>query len=167
MTGILLGRYGPVRSIFGGCLLFLAFVLFGVERAQLFEDRGIVTHRALARLARVGAVFADRELGQVFGGLVERHQALGMKRNTMASRVDDAPSNSRVCRMAPVDSLLHASTHNPQNMHLPMSMSKRLIICFFVAGSLVRSMAMTSMGQARSQRLQPVQMSICTSRRPR
>ncbi len=90
-----------------------------------------------------------------------------MKRKTIASSVDAAPSNSRVWRIAPVDSLLHASTQRPQNMHFPMSMSKRLIICFFVTGSFVRSMAMTSMGHARSQRLQPVQMSICTSSRPR
>src|SRR4029079_6730029 len=78
-----------------------------------------------------------------------------------------APSNSRVWRMAPVDSNLHASTHRPQYMHLPMSMSQRLMACFFVAGSFTRSIAMHSIGQARSQRLQPVQMSICTSRKPR
>jgi len=52
-------------------------------------------------------------------------------------------------------------------MHLPMSMSKRDITCFFVSGFFLRSMTMTSMGHARSQRLQPVQMSICTSRNPR
>ncbi len=78
-----------------------------------------------------------------------------------------APSNSRVWRMAPVDSHLQASTQRPQYMHLPMSMSKRVIACFFVTLSFTRSMAMHSIGQARSQRLQPVQMSICTSRKPR
>jgi hypothetical protein len=49
--------------------------------------------------------------------------------------------------MAPVDSSLHASTQRPQYMHLAMSMSKRLIACFLVAGSFTRSMAMHSMGQ--------------------
>ena len=90
-----------------------------------------------------------------------------MKRKTNASRLVVAASNSRVWRMAPVDSSAQASTHRPQNMHLPRSMSKRPMTCFFVSASFTRSMAMTSMGHDFSQRLQPVQMSICTSRKPR
>jgi hypothetical protein len=52
-------------------------------------------------------------------------------------------------------------------MHLAMSMSKRVRIICFVALSFDASMTMQSMGQARSQARQPVQISRSTSRMPR
>ncbi|OLE62278.1 MAG: hypothetical protein AUG04_10685 [Deltaproteobacteria bacterium 13_1_20CM_2_69_21] len=70
----------------------------------------------------------------------------GTNRSVRLLKCITAPSNSRVCWMAPVG---HGSTHSPQYMHLPMSM------------------LMTEMGHARSQAWHAVQMSMSTSRKPR
>ncbi len=77
-----------------------------------------------------------------------------------------APSNSRVCWMAPVG---QGSTHRPQYMHLPMSMSNRSMFSlgWVFPSPLTMSMLMTEIGQARSQAWQAVQMSMSTSRKPR
>ena len=84
-----------------------------------------------------------------------------------------AASNSRVMRMhlvsssSPGDRLGTGqdSTQMLQYMHLPMSMSKRVIAR--TSPTFSRSMVMQSIGQSRSQALQPVQVAMSTSRKPR
>ena len=95
------------------------------------------------------------------------------KRNVSDENSLVAPSNSRVMRMHLVSSaspgatagIGHDSTQMPQYMHLPMSMSNRVMprasSCFSM------SMTMTLIGQSRSHALQAVQMSMSTSRKPR
>lgn len=95
------------------------------------------------------------------------------KRNVSDENSLVAPSNSRVMRMHFVGSASpgacagtgHDSTQMPQYMHLPMSMSKRVMTrpwpCFST------SMAMTLIGQSRSHALHAVHSAMSTSRKPR
>src|SRR5437667_2716108 len=90
----------------------------------------------------------------------------GTNRSVRLLKFITAPSNSRVCWMAPVG---QGSTQSPQSLHLPISMSNRSIRSFGVVfpSPLMMSMLMTAMGQARSQAWHAVQMSMSTSRKPR
>ena len=66
--------------------------------------------------------------------------------------------------MAPVG---HGSLQRPQYMHFAMSMSKRVMTRPPAVLSFVASITMQSIGQARSQARQAVQISRSTSSMPR
>src|SRR5438552_2842709 len=93
-----------------------------------------------------------------------------MKRKVSVGKSLVAPSNSRVMRMHLVcsaspgarASVGQDSTQMPQYMHLPMSMSKRVMPR--TSSFFSMSMAMTLIGQSRSHALQAVQISMATSR---